>query len=207
MTQNNGVEGNESSGAEQEFERPDIAEMSADDWREWLTEHSDYRLDLDTVDQTLTVKYNHEKEKLMLYQSRLAGKGEGGGVGWGEEKVDSLLGEIEHGPDPDDQIHVRPRDDIEDQSGDNEEITVLEIDQFTQTGDIDDYTFEELRKLIEDGEDPEIENIEANARKLFDGRFDVKTVSPDDDPTSGYVWFTEGDDGGVAEFKTNYATF
>lgn len=88
-----------------------------------------------------------------------------------------------------------------------EKITVIEIDQFTQTGDIGEFSFDELRQLIEKNDPPQIDNIKANARKLFNGRFSVKTVSADDKPTPGYVWFTENKNGNVIEYKKNFATF
>lgn len=194
-----------STNREKQFEQPDTSEMTADDWREYLCKHTDRRVDVKNPEQTDTLKYNHDKNKVMLFSSRVPS---GGGIVRGDEKTQLILEAIANVEDPHDQIHVRLRDDKENQNDDKaEEITVLVIDQFTQTGDIDDYTFDELRKLIEDGENPEIENIEANARKLFNGKFSVKTVSSDDEPKSGYVWFAEGEDGGIVEYKENYATF
>lgn len=92
----------------------------------------------------------------------------------------------------------------------SERLTVLEIDQWSQTGNIEDFEFSELREIIESCEDDEVPNIEGGdaeaARALFGGRFDVKEVDPDEDPSKGYVWFTEGDDDEIEEYKHNYAT-
>lgn len=76
-------------------------------------------------------------------------------------------------------------------------IKVLEVDQWTSTGNVKDYNFKtfELQKVS--GGDSEA------IRRIFGGHAFVKEVSPKAIPPIGNVWFTEVD-GHFAYYKSNY---
>lgn len=91
-----------------------------------------------------------------------------------------------------------------------DEIAVISVDQWTQTGNINHFTFAELRDAIEADGVEALQSIEGGdaeaARAIFGGRIDVKTVDRDATPKKGMVWYVEDDDGELEKFKTNYAT-
>lgn len=93
---------------------------------------------------------------------------------------------------------------------DGDAIEVIAIDQWSQSGDLSEWTYDQMKATIEDCGDNEIPSIEGGdadaAAKMFGGDFDVKTVDPDDSPKKGMVWFVEGDDGGLETYAKNYAT-
>lgn len=94
-----------------------------------------------------------------------------------------------------------------DSTEDDETVTVVAIDQWSATGDLDEWTFEQMKHTIEnldEGKAPAIEGGDASAaRALHGGRYDVKEVSPDDSPSEAMVWFREGDDGGLEQFDSS----
>lgn len=87
---------------------------------------------------------------------------------------------------------------------------VIAMDQWSSTGDLDQWSYEEMKSTIENLEDgyaPSIEGGDAKAaQQIHGGRYDVKEVGEDDTPSKGMVWFIEGDDGGLERHKTNFAT-
>jgi len=88
--------------------------------------------------------------------------------------------------------------------------TVIEMDQWSQTGDIDKWTFEEWVGLIgnlKDGHAPKLEGGDAQAgQAIFGGDYAVKEVDEDDRPRLGLVWFIEGSGGELERWKANFAT-
>jgi hypothetical protein len=76
-------------------------------------------------------------------------------------------------------------------------IKVLEVDQWTSTGNVGDYNFRtwQLEDVV--GGDSEA------ARAIFGGHGFVKEVDERDYPRRGYVWFTEADDR-FRLYKANY---
>lgn len=88
--------------------------------------------------------------------------------------------------------------------------TVIEMDQWSSTGDLEDWSFEQMVEAIETGPDnhvPAIKGGDAEAAQgIFGGDYSVKEVGEDDRPRKGLVWFVEGEDGGLERWKYNYAT-
>lgn len=93
---------------------------------------------------------------------------------------------------------------------DDDAIEVVAIDQWSQSGDLSEWTYDQMKATIEDCDDGQIPDIDGGdadaAAAMFGGRFDVKTVEPGDSPKKGIVWFVEGDDGGLEPYAKNYAT-
>jgi len=87
---------------------------------------------------------------------------------------------------------------------------VIEMDQWSSTGDLDEWTFEQMKNTIEnlkDGHAPAIEGGDAEAAQaIHGGSYAVKEVGGDDSPRTGRVWYVEGEDGGLERYKWNYAT-
>jgi len=93
---------------------------------------------------------------------------------------------------------------------DKNEVEIIEMDQWSSTGDLDDWTYKQMKDAIEIGPDthtPAIKGGDAEAAQaIFGGDYTVKTVSESDIPRKGLVWFTEGDNGGLVRWKHNVAT-
>jgi hypothetical protein len=78
-------------------------------------------------------------------------------------------------------------------------IKVIEVDQWTATGNIKELIFKDLNDVQDiSGGDSEA------VKKIFGGHFHKKEVTESDRPHIGYVWFTEGDDGKCALYKASY---
>lgn len=81
---------------------------------------------------------------------------------------------------------------------------VLEVDQFTSTGDVDgtklaDWELNPSDKLrSRKGGDSEA------ARVIFGGNARIKDVAENDEPYLGYVWFREDEQGLLFRWKFNY---
>lgn len=75
---------------------------------------------------------------------------------------------------------------------------IIEVDQFTSTGNIKEQKFSEVTLSGISGGDSEA------AKSIFGGRFTVKEVLENDGPSIGYVWFKEGGDGFCEAYKFNY---
>ena len=90
------------------------------------------------------------------------------------------------------------------------EIEVIEIDQWSATGDIHKWSFAEFKEVIEASDTnnpPDIEGGDAEAiQKIIGGRYDVKTVRESDSPRKGYIWYRESDDGSLERYKSNTAS-
>lgn len=77
-------------------------------------------------------------------------------------------------------------------------IKVLEVDQWTSTGNITDFSFDDYERSKVSGGDSDA------ALKLFGGTSRVKYVSETDRPSVGNVWFNEGPTGKLVLYKANY---
>lgn len=77
---------------------------------------------------------------------------------------------------------------------------VIEVDQFTSSGNIRELSFNAVTLSEITGGDSEA------AKLIFGGRFNVKDVSESEKPSIGYVWFKEGVDGKCTIYKSNYDT-
>lgn len=91
------------------------------------------------------------------------------------------------------------------------EITIIKIDQHSATADqIDVWSFEQWRRAIEEsgeGMVPKLTGGDAEAAQaIHGGSYEVKDVTESESPSWGSVWFREGDDGGMEQYKTNFAT-
>lgn len=77
---------------------------------------------------------------------------------------------------------------------------VLEVDQWTSTGNIRELSWSELERRgnVVEGGDSEA------ARAIFGGRFRFLTVGLAEGPPIGTVWFTCGDDGRPKLYRANY---
>lgn len=75
---------------------------------------------------------------------------------------------------------------------------VLEVDQWTSTGNVSEYTMNDFDINQIDGGDAE------TALAIGIASFEIKEVSEDAHPKIGYVWFKEGKDGKLEKYKTNY---
>lgn len=74
---------------------------------------------------------------------------------------------------------------------------VLEVDQWTSTGNIGDYNFETFELSRVEGGDS------LAARQIFGGHAKIREVSENSYPSKGEVWFIEV--GGTFElWKANY---
>lgn len=76
-------------------------------------------------------------------------------------------------------------------------IKVLEVDQWTSTGDMGRFNFETFQLLNVKGGDSEA------IRRISGGHAIVKEVSPNDIPSRGNVWYTEVDEK-FKLYKANY---
>lgn len=81
-----------------------------------------------------------------------------------------------------------------------ETIRVIQIDQFTSTGDIRNQDFDAVTLSSISGGDS------LAAKVIFGGSFAVKEVNLNDDPRIGYVWFIKGENGKCTLYKSNYDT-
>jgi len=75
---------------------------------------------------------------------------------------------------------------------------ILEVDQWTSTGNIEDFTLADFVICDVRGGDS------AAARKIFGGKAEVREVDEADRPPLGTAWFIEGDNGKLKRWKTNY---
>lgn len=79
-------------------------------------------------------------------------------------------------------------------------IDVLEVDQWTSTGNIRSHTWATLKEhgiaSVEGGDSIAI-------RQIFGGHFRFITVSEHESPSLGHVWFTEGPDGRPIVYREN----
>ncbi len=78
------------------------------------------------------------------------------------------------------------------------EVNIIEVDQWTSTGDMKERDFDTL----------ELKDIEGGdcmaARMLFGGRFIRRIVPEIGSPMIGSVWFRKGADGKCELWKFNY---
>ena len=74
---------------------------------------------------------------------------------------------------------------------------VLEVDQWTSTGNVEEFNFETF----------ELQNVQGgdslSARLIFGGHAAVKDVDEDAQPTIGHVWYVEAH-GKFIRYKVNY---
>lgn len=77
---------------------------------------------------------------------------------------------------------------------------VLEVDQWTSTGDMTEHTWAELKAQ---GIDAIAGGDSEAARVIFGGHFMFRTVREDERPSLGEVWFIEGADGRPDLWKMN----
>jgi hypothetical protein len=77
---------------------------------------------------------------------------------------------------------------------------VIEVDQFTSTGNLREQPFDEVTLGGIEGGDSEA------AKVIFGGRFNVREVSETQNPSIGYVWFKKGENGKPELYKSNYDT-
>ena len=75
---------------------------------------------------------------------------------------------------------------------------VLEVDQWTSTGNVSNYTMNDFDINQIDGGDAK------TVRALGIASFEIKEVSEDARPRIGYVWFKDGEDGKLEKYKANY---
>ena len=76
-------------------------------------------------------------------------------------------------------------------------IKVLEVDQWTSTGNVRDYNFKSFNLETVVGGDSEA------AKAIFGGHARIYEVNENDKPSLGRVWFTEVDDR-FKLYKANY---
>lgn len=79
-------------------------------------------------------------------------------------------------------------------------IRVIQIDQFTSTGNIREQDFDAVTLSKITGGDSQA------AKDIFGGCFSVKEVNLTDSPRIGYVWFKKGENGKCVMYKSNYDT-
>lgn len=79
-------------------------------------------------------------------------------------------------------------------------ITVIEMDQWTSTGNVTQQDFDKINLHTVEGGDSEA------AKAIFGGSFTRKEVGEAEMPRLGYVWYIKGDDGKPKLFKSNYDT-
>lgn len=77
-------------------------------------------------------------------------------------------------------------------------INVIEVDQWTSTGNIKEQDFNTVGLQDVEGGDS------LAAKQIFGGSFRRKTVGEDEHPTMGTVWFKRGPDGKCELYKYNY---
>jgi hypothetical protein len=76
-------------------------------------------------------------------------------------------------------------------------VKVLEVDQWTSTGNVEEFNFETF----------ELQNVQGgdslSARLIFGGHAAVKDVEDTAEPTIGHVWYVEAY-GKFIKWKVNY---
>lgn len=77
---------------------------------------------------------------------------------------------------------------------------ILEVDQWTSTGNIAELQFDQVSHAAIYGGDSEA------VRAIFGGVFQFKEISPDAMPPIARVWFTAGPDGRCKLYRANYDT-
>jgi hypothetical protein len=78
---------------------------------------------------------------------------------------------------------------------------ILEVDQWTSTGDLASHDWEDLRRFgvyAVHGGDSEA------ARAIFGGRLMFRQVTADDRPFIGHVWYRRGPDGKPVPYLAHY---
>ena len=75
---------------------------------------------------------------------------------------------------------------------------IIQVDQFTSTGNIESLDFETVELSAISGGDSQA------AKAIFGGSFDIREVDDNDGPRIGYVWFKKGEDGKCKSYKFNY---
>jgi len=80
-------------------------------------------------------------------------------------------------------------------------MTVLDVDQWTSTGNIRTIPWADL---IAQGIHAVSGGDSEAARRIFGGHFRVREVRPGEGPSLGHVWLTRGDDGLPHLYATNY---
>lgn len=79
-------------------------------------------------------------------------------------------------------------------------ITVIEVDQWTSTGNISEQDFDTVGLYDIEGGDS------SAAKAIFGGRFKRKEVEEASKPIMGYVWYVKGQDGKCKQYKANFDT-
>lgn len=77
-------------------------------------------------------------------------------------------------------------------------IDIIEVDQWTSTGNIQKQNFDEVGLNTIEGGDSE------SAKVIFGGAFKRLKVKPTDSPWIGRVWFVKGRDGKCEFYKASY---
>lgn len=75
---------------------------------------------------------------------------------------------------------------------------ILEVDQWTSTGNITDFSFEDFDLQKVSGGDS------AAAKVIFGGNARLREVSETDRPYLGTVWFRQGPTGKLEKYLANY---
>lgn len=79
-------------------------------------------------------------------------------------------------------------------------IEIIEVDQWTASGDIEKLDFDTVTLQTIKGGDSEA------AKSIFGGHFERKQVSEDKIPTIGNVWYIKGPDGKCKLYKYHFDT-
>jgi hypothetical protein len=77
---------------------------------------------------------------------------------------------------------------------------VIQVDQFTSTGNLEELLFSSITLNDISGGDSQAAKI------IFGGSFSLLEVSENDSPRVGYVWFKEDINGKCKRYKANYDT-
>ncbi len=78
------------------------------------------------------------------------------------------------------------------------ELTVIEVDQWTSSGNIEELDFDSLTLDNISGGDSEAVKV------IFGGTLNRKQVSENDTPSIGNVWYIKDEDGKCKIWKYNY---
>jgi hypothetical protein len=79
-------------------------------------------------------------------------------------------------------------------------IDIIQVDQWTSSGDIEQQNFDAVTLHDVTGGDSEA------AKAIFGGTMERKTVEEDDKPSIGNVWYVKGANGKCKLWKYNYDT-
>lgn len=86
-------------------------------------------------------------------------------------------------------------------------VTVLEVDQWTSTGDLGKFTMAEVEQLLKKGKKPEVHGGDSEAIRLLEiDQWKIREVDEQWMPPLARVWFIEGPDGKLTKWygKENY---